>query len=262
MGKQKESHELKVRRTMKDKSETKSETKFISTISHKLRTPLNAIIGFSELLLDQVYGELNEKQTHYLKNINSSGKNLLVFLNDLIDLLNLKWGEVRLEYSDFSLSQAINQAQMSVKAFAEQKNVSLEVKDDSNLLTIKADENKFMKILHHLLSNAVKFTPPGGKVEITTRYLKGPEFNPSSLFPTPCVEISVVDNGIGIKPEDQERIFSEFYQVDSTLSQDFEGTGLGLSLAKELVRLHQGKIWVESEEGKGSKFTFVIPLDE
>ena len=245
---------------MERPTKPKLETKFISTISHKLRTPLNAIMGFSEFLLDQVYGPLNEKQVHYLKNIHSSGKSLLTLLDDLIDLLNLKWGNVDLQYTDFSLPHAIEQVQMSLKKFADGKDITLEMKNDQQLSTIKADEDKFTKILQHLLSNAIKFTPPGGKVEIITKYLPASSADESLPFSQPCLEVSVADNGIGITPEEQEKVFSEFYQIDSTLSQDFEGTGLGLSIVRELVNLHQGKIWVKSEEGKGSVFTFIFPI--
>ena len=238
---------------------TNSETKFISTISHKLKTPLNAILGFSELLMEQVYGMLNEKQIHYLKNIHSSGENLLTLLNDLMDLMNFRWGEMDLSYSDFSLPLVINEACEAVKNWAAKKNISLETKIGEGLSTIRADEAKFMKILHHLLSNAIKFTHSGGRVEISAQFLKTPPDEGSSLFPQTYIEIVVTDSGIGIRPQDQEKIFSEFYQIDPKLSQDFEGTGLGLCITRELVKLLRGKIWVESEEGKGSKFSFVIP---
>jgi len=236
-----------------------SETKFISTISHKLKTPLNAILGFSELLLEQVYGTLNEKQIHYLKNIHSSGENLLTLLNDLMDLMNFRWGEMQLTYSDFSLPLAINGACESVKNWVVKKNISLEIKNGEGVSVIRADEAKFIKILHHLLSNAIKFTPPGGAVEISTQFLKAPPGEDASFLPQTYIEVTVADTGMGIQPHDQEKIFSEFYQVDPNRSQDFEGTGLGLCITRELVNLHRGKIWVESEEGKGSKFSFVIP---
>ena len=236
-----------------------SESKLISMISHKLKTPLNAILGFSELLLEQVYGKLNEKQIHYLNNIHSSGENLLNLLNDLMDLMNFRWGRTQLSYSDFSLPHALNEACESVKQWVAKKNISLEMKIGEGISTIKADEPKFMKILHHLLSNAIKFTPPGGTVEISTQCLKTPPEKAPSLFPQTYIEISVKDSGIGIKSQDQEKIFSEFYQIDPTRSQDFEGTGLGLCITRELVKLQGGRIWVESEEGMGSKFSFVIP---
>lgn len=233
---------------MEIKPGIKAETKFISTISHKLRTPLNSILGFSELLLDQVYGPLNEKQTHYLKNVQRSGTNLLTLLNDLIDFMNLKWGEATVDYTGFSLPQALDEAQMEMKTIADRKGVLLEIRHDNYPSTIEADETKFSRILHHLISNAIKFTPAEGKVTVSASVSQG------------YLEISVADTGIGIKPENQEKIFSGFYQVDPDLSQEFEGTGLGLAIARELVRLHGGKMWVESENGKGSIFTFILPV--
>jgi signal transduction histidine kinase len=236
-----------------------SETKFISTSLHKLRTPLNAILGFSELLMEQIYGTLNEKQIHYIKNIHSSGETLLNFLNDLMDLINFRWVEPHLNYSDFSLSLAINEACESVKTWAAKKNISLQIKNGENLGIIRADESKFMKILNHLLSNAIKFTQDGGKVAISTQLIEtSPDHVPSRLF-QPCIEVTVADTGIGIKSQDHEKIFFEFYQVDPNRSLEFEGTGLGLCITRELVKLHQGKIWVESEEGQGSKFFVLIP---
>lgn len=235
-----------------------SESKFISTISHKLKTPLNAVLGFSELLLEQVYGPLNEKQIHYLKNIHSSGENLLTLLSDLMDLMNFRWGEMKLNYADFSLPLAVNEACESVRHRAAKKDISLEIRNGEGISVIRADETKFMKILHHLLSNAIKFTQPGGRVTVVTQLINNPsEHAPSRLQPY-CV-VTVADTGIGIKPQDHEKIFSEFYQVDPTRSQDFEGTGLGLCITRELVNLHQGNIWVESEEGRGSKFVVIIP---
>ncbi|MBN2466662.1 MAG: HAMP domain-containing histidine kinase [Deltaproteobacteria bacterium] len=241
---------------------TKYEDKLISTISHKLRTPLNSILGFSELLLDQAFGHLNEKQRHYLNNINKSGEALLALLNDLIDLMNVKWGDIQVQYSAFPLNNAIGNAVQSIQQFADLKNISLEIQSDPRIETIKADEPKIEKILHYLLSNAVKFTPSGGQVKITTKYLDRPPSRLSSSGFQNFVEVSVTDTGIGIQPNDQEKIFSEFYQVNSTQSQEFEGTGLGLSVARDLITMHHGDIWVESEEGKGSRFIFTIPLPD
>jgi signal transduction histidine kinase len=148
---------------------------------------------------------------------------------------------------------------MSLRGFAARKDISVEFENDDQLSVISGDEAKFTKIVHHLLSNAIKYTPSGGKVVVTSKYLPSPPPHLPSLLPQPHVEVSIADNGIGIKPDDLENIFSEFYQVDSTLSQEFEGTGLGLSLASEIVKLHRGTMWVESDEGNGSRFTFILP---
>ena len=243
---------------MESGSDGRVETTLMSTISHKLRTPLNSILGFSELLLDQAYGPLNEKQVRYLNNIHKSGSNLLSLLNDLIDFMRIKWGEVNVEYGEFSLSKSVDEAQMAFKTIADRKGITLEVTNADARVTVKADEVKLVKILHQLVSNAIKFTAPGGKVTITVNHTE----NPQDHYVTACsrgfLEISVADTGIGIRPEDYEKIFSEFYQGDAMLSQELEGTGLGLTVARELVVLHGGKIWVESHEGKGSTFTFTL----
>jgi signal transduction histidine kinase len=147
-----------------------------------------------------------------------------------------------------------------VKNWVAKKNISLEIKNGAGICVIRADEDKFMKILHHLLSNAIKFTHSGGMVQISTQFLKAPPDEDSPLFYQTYIEVAVTDTGIGIQPQEQEKIFSEFYQVDPNRSQDFEGTGLGLCITRELVKLHRGRIWVESEGGKGSKFSFVIPM--
>jgi len=177
----------------------------------------------------------------------------------LMDLMNFRWGETQLNYSDFPLPLAINEACESVKNWVAKKNISLEIKNGDGVSVIRADEAKFMKILHHLLSNAIKFTQSGGEVKISTQFLKAPPDEGSPFSPQIYIEVTVADTGIGIQPQDQEKIFSEFYQVDPNRSQDFEGTGLGLCITRELVKLHRGRIWVESEASKGSKFSFVIP---
>lgn len=240
--------------------QTETETKFISTISHKLRTPLNAIMGFSELLLDQAYGPLNEKQAHYLRNINVSGKNLLTLLEDLIDLMNLRWGDRELRVTVFSLPRVVQEICLAVGTTASSRNIAISVKNDQGIAAIQADEAKLTKILQHLLMNALRFTPEGGKVEVSVRFSSEPPAGlphaPGSRF----LEVSVADTGVGIKPEDQERVFSEFFQVPATTTPDHKGTGLGLTIARELVRLQGGVMWVESAEGKGSTFIFAIPL--
>jgi signal transduction histidine kinase len=176
--------------------------------------------------------------------------------------MNLKWGDVEIQSAEFSLPNAINDVRLSLKSFADQKDITVDFENQDQLSVIRGDEGKFGKVVRHLLSNAIKYTPSGGKVLITVKYLANPPSHLPSLLPQPHVEVSIADNGIGIKPDDQEKIFLEFYQVDSALSQEFEGTGLGLSLASEIVELYQGTIWVESDEGKGSRFTFLLPIED
>lgn len=240
--------------------QTETETKFISTISHKLRTPLNAIMGFSELLLDQAYGPLNEKQAHYLRNINVSGKNLLTLLEDLIDLMNLRWGDRELHLAEFSLPRAVQEICLAAGTAASSKDITFSISNHQGISEVKADEAKLTKIIQHLVMNALRFTPEGGKVEVALRLSSHPPAQLAGAQALQFLEVSIADTGVGIKPEDQERIFSEFYQVPATNTPDHKGTGLGLTIARELVRLQEGAIWVESTEGRGSIFIFAIPL--
>jgi PAS domain S-box-containing protein len=223
-------------------------SQFLSTISHELRTPLNSVIGFSEILMDKTFGKINEKQERYLANIHESGKQLLSIINDIIDLFRGEEGELHLSPGEFPLSKTFNSIQTILKSPAVKKNISLAFIIDEKISMIRADEIKLKKIVYNLVDNAIKFTPPGGKVEVMGKPLNG-EY----------IEISVIDNGIGIKPENRRRIFEKFEQIDGSLSREYEGAGLGLAVTKRLVELHGGKIWVKGRAGKGSKFIFTIP---
>lgn len=239
---------------------SETETKFISAISHKLRTPLNAIMGFSELLLDETYGPLNEKQAHYLRNINVSGKNLLILLEDLIDLMNLRWGDREVHLSTFSLPRVVQEICLAAGPAASSKRITLSIQNDQEVSDITADEAKLTKILQHLIMNAIRFTPEAGKVNVTLRLSSQPPAHLADAQAPQFLEVSVADTGVGIKPEDQERIFAEFYQVPATNTPEHKGTGLGLTIARELVTLQGGTMWVESMEGRGSTFVFALPL--
>jgi signal transduction histidine kinase len=227
-------------------SQHKSE--FLANMSHELRTPLNAIIGFSEVLGEKMFGELNEKQAEYLQDIHTSGRHLLSLINDILDLSKVEAGRMELELSTFNLPLAIENALTLVKERATSHSITLDLNVDEGLGDFVADERKIKQILLNLLSNAVKFTPEGGRVSVRAL--------PADGF----VEISVSDTGIGIAPGDQEAIFEEFRQVGTNYAQKREGTGLGLTLARKFVELHGGKIWVKSEVGKGSTFTFTLPV--
>jgi len=216
-------------------------------MSHELRTPLNAIIGFSEVLGERLFGELNEKQAEYTEDILSSGRHLLSLINEILDLSKVEAGRMELELATFDFPLAIDNARTFVRERATRHGITVDVKIDERLGEFVGDERKIKQILLNLLSNAVKFTPEGGRIEINARQSNG------------AIEISVSDTGIGIAPEDQPRIFEEFRQVGSDYEHKREGTGLGLTLAKKFVELHGGKIWVESEVGKGSTFTFSLP---
>ncbi len=223
-------------------------SEFLANMSHELRTPLNAIIGFSEVLQERLFGELNEKQAEYTDDILTSGRHLLSLINEILDLSKVEAGRMELELSTFDLPLAIDNARTFVRERATKHGISLDVNIDKRLGDYKGDERKIKQILLNLLSNAVKFTPEGGRIGIDARQING------------AIEISVSDTGIGIAPQDQPKIFEEFRQVGGDYSHKTEGTGLGLTLAKKFVELHGGKIWVESEVGKGSSFTFTLPM--
>jgi signal transduction histidine kinase len=223
-------------------------SEFLANMSHELRTPLNAIIGFSEVLGERLFGELNEKQAEYTDDILGSGRHLLSLINEILDLSKVEAGRMELELATFDLPLAIDNARTFVRERATKHGIAVDVAVDDRLGDFLGDERKIKQILLNLLSNAVKFTPEGGRIGINAVQSNG------------AVEISVTDTGIGIAPEDQPRIFEEFRQVGSDYAHKVEGTGLGLTLAKKFVELHGGKIWLTSEPGKGSRFSFTLPI--
>jgi signal transduction histidine kinase len=226
-------------------SQHKSE--FLANMSHELRTPLNAIIGFSEVLSERMFGELNEKQEEYLTDIHASGQHLLSLINDILDLSKIEAGRMELELSDFHLPTALDSALTLVRERAGRRGIALNLSIDERLGQMRADERKVRQVVLNLLSNAIKFTPEGGRIDVRAMPVDG------------SVEVSVTDTGVGIAPEDQEAIFEEFRQVGTSAAKQ-EGTGLGLALCRRFVELHGGKIWVQSEVGRGSTFTFTIPV--
>jgi signal transduction histidine kinase len=232
-------------RELESASQHKSE--FLANMSHELRTPLNAIIGFSEVLTERMFGDLNEKQEEYLRDISASGTHLLSLINDILDLSKIEAGRMELELTDFDLPTAIDNALILVRERAGRRGITLEHSVDERLGEIHGDERKVKQVLLNLLSNALKFTPEGGRVEVRAGMVDG------------MAEISVTDTGVGIAPEDQGAIFEEFRQV-GTAEKKAEGTGLGLTLCRKFVELHAGKIWVKSQVGVGSTFTFTIPV--
>jgi len=217
-------------------------------VSHELRTPLNAIIGFSEVLQEKLFGELNEKQAEYTDDILSSGRHLLSLINDILDLSKIEAGRMELEVTTFDLPSAVENALILVRERASRHGIKLDRAIDERLGDFTGDERKVKQVLVNLLSNAVKFTPEGGQIRVAAR-----------LGDSAAI-VSVTDTGIGIAKEDQEAIFEEFRQVGSNYAQKREGTGLGLSLTRKFVEMHGGKIWVESELGKGATFTFTLPI--
>jgi GAF domain-containing protein len=226
---------------------SRHKSEFLANMSHELRTPLNAIIGFSEVLVDRMFGELNEKQDEYLKDIYASGQHLLSLINDILDLSKIEAGRMELEATDFDLPGAIDNALILVRERASRRGITLGHSVDERLGPIRGDERKVKQVLLNLLSNALKFTPEGGRIDVSAGVRDG------------AALVSVKDTGVGIAPEDQEAVFEEFRQV-GTADKKVEGTGLGLTLSRKFIELHGGKIWVTSTVGAGSTFTFTLPL--
>lgn len=209
---------------------------------------MNAIIGFSEVLIERMFGELNEKQDDYLKDIFSSGKHLLALINDILDLSKIEAGRMELELSTFEVPAAISNAMILIRERATQHGIDLVCHLAPEVGEQRADERKFKQILLNFLSNAVKFTPDGGKLEVR-----------ATVEEDNLLSVSVSDTGIGIAPEDQAAVFEEFRQVGHHYTNKNEGTGLGLALTKRFVELHGGALSVRSVLGEGSTFTFTIP---
>jgi len=225
-------------------SQHKSE--FLASMSHELRTPLNAIIGFSEVLLERMFGGLNERQDDYLRDIWSSGKHLLELLNDILDLSKIEAGQMVLNRSEFAVRESLEYCLSMVRERALQQRILLSLEVDPEVGLLDADRLRFRQVVLNLLSNAVKFTPDGGRVDVRS-FIRGQD-----------LVVLVADTGVGVPAEDRERIFDSFQQ-GTMHSEQTEGTGLGLTLSKRILELHGGRIWVESEAGKGSTFGIALP---
>ncbi|GAB4352326.1 MAG: hypothetical protein Kow0099_36570 [Candidatus Abyssubacteria bacterium] len=242
---------------------SKLKSEFLANMSHELRTPLNAIIGFSEILCDQSFGQLNEKQIKYAQNVVVSGKHLLQLINEILDLAKVESGKMSLNLETFSVKGVLAEIANFARGLAAKKEISVRERFSPKLITVTADPKKFKQIFYNLLSNAIKFTPAGGWIEISTDVLGDFEMGDGDqIVLKRYAEFCVKDSGIGVDRADHERIFQEFQQVDGSHARQYEGTGLGLALTKKLVELHQGSIWIESERGKGAAFYFTIPLTD
>ena len=226
---------------------SRHKSEFLANMSHELRTPLNAVIGFSDVLLQKMFGELNERQEEYVRDIREAGRHQLALVNDILDLSKVEAGRMELEPTDFSLPALITDATALLRERASQKGVRLVVATDETLGSIHADERKIKQVLFNLVMNAIKFTPSGGTITVAGERTSA------------AVSVSVTDTGIGIAAEDQTRIFEEFRQAGDSAGRAIEGTGLGLSLAKRFIELHRGTLSVVSEPGRGSRFVFVLP---
>jgi signal transduction histidine kinase len=234
-------------RELEEASRHKSE--LLANMSHELRTPLNAIIGFSQVLRERMFGELNAKQAEYVDDILSSGYHLLALIDDVLDLSKVEAGQLELHVAPFSLREALEQGVVMVRERATESDVRVALAPLDRVDVVSGDERRVRQVIFNLLANAVKFSPAGGVVDVGAVQLNGE------------VRVSVVDRGPGIASEDRERIFEEFHQTEAGLAHH-EGTGLGLAVSKRLVELHGGRIWVESELGKGSTFVFTLPAEQ
>ena len=246
-----------------DANRAKSE--FLANMSHELRTPLNHILGFTELILDKNFGELNEIQEEYLNDVHQSSKHLLSLINDILDLSKVEAGKLEYQPSRINIEELLQNSLVMIKEKAMKHSIQIELNTDGIPEKISADERKLKQVMYNLLSNAMKFTPEGGKVTVNAQSFRhnGGDKKKDKKSNVNGLKISVSDTGIGIKAEDIGRIFNPFEQVENSASRRFQGTGLGLSLTKQLVELHGGKIWVESGgEGKGATFLFAIPVED
>jgi signal transduction histidine kinase len=262
----------KSKETAEAANQAKSE--FLANMGHEFRTPLNHVIGFTELVVDKNFGELNAVQEEYLNDVLQSSRHLLSLISDILEFSKLDAGKSDFEPVDVNIKMLFRNTLAMVKDKAMNRGVQVLMDTDRAPEYVRADYKKLKKVLYNLLSNAVKFTPNGGSINLAAKMYTGysavehgnTDEQTSTQCPAPntdrnFVEISVKDTGIGIKPEDQARIFDAFEQGDGSASKKYQGSGLGLSLTKHLVELHGGKIWVESEgEGRGSRFRIVLPL--
>ena len=222
-------------------------SEFLANMSHELRTPLNAVIGFSDVLKEEYFGPLNDKQREYVRDINDSGQHLLSLINDILDLSKIEAGRMDLDLSRFNLPAAIDDALVLVRERAHRHNLQIKSTIGADVGDMVADERKLKQILINLLSNAVKFSHPGGRVLV------------AATRGASEVIVSVQDSGLGVAPQDQAAIFEEFHQLITEGHSRKDGTGLGLARTKRLTELHGGRIWVESEAGKGATFSFTLP---
>jgi len=226
----------------------KMKSEFMANMSHELRTPLNAIIGFAEVLRDKISGDLNDEQLDFVNDIHGSGLHLLQMINDILDLSKVEAGRMELQYEIFPVHDAIEDVHTILKGLANKKHLELKTTILTEVGDIEADRVKFKQILYNLLSNAIKFTPENGHINVEAGIMDD------------MLQVSVSDTGIGMKPDDREKVFKEFWQADSSFARKYEGTGLGLALTKRIVEMHGGNIRFESEYEKGSIFYFALPL--
>lgn len=229
---------------------SRAKSEFLANMSHELRTPLNSVIGFSEVLSEQIFGELNEKQLRYMGNVSRSGKHLLGLINEILDISKVETGKLKLECEDFPLPAVFEEIKAQMAPLVSEKNIIIEFRISGEISRLHVDRRRFLQVLYNLLSNAVKFSPENGLIEVEVGR-RGK-----------MLRVEVKDRGIGISKENMEKLFKPFCQLDSFYSKKYSGTGLGLALVKKIVQLHGGYVWVKSEDGKGSTFGFSLPFSE
>jgi len=227
--------------------ESRHKSQFLANMSHELRTPLNAILGYTELILDNIYGEAPERMRQVIERVQTNGRHLLGLINDVLDLTKIEAGQLTLSLADYSLKELVDGVIIALEPLAVEKRLAFKAEVPADLPTGHGDERRISQVLLNLVGNAIKFTDEG-EVAITASAANG------------SFTIAVCDSGPGISPSDQARIFEEFQQADSSSTRRKGGTGLGLSIAKRIVEMHKGQIWVKSALGKGSTFFFSLPV--
>ena len=249
---------------------TRLKDEFLASMSHELRTPLNAILGMSEALQELNFGPINDRQQKSIATIEKSGKHLLSLINDILDLSKIEANKFDLELTDVSIDSLCKNSLLFVKELAHKKQIRIKTQlpEDLKQLNIRVDDRRCRQVLINLLSNAVKFTPAGGGIVLDVRVegmrsMRGFERDLTGLLPRSewRIEFSIVDTGIGIAPENIDKLFQSFVQIDSSLSRQYAGTGLGLALVKRIVELHGGTVAVESMIDRGSRFTVSLPFE-
>jgi len=245
----------------------KTKSQFLAIMSHELRTPLTAVIGFSEILLEEVVGDLNDEQKGYLKEVLTSSDHLLNLINSILDLSKIESGKMELHIEAFNVVEVVKEVLSTVKPLLKKKDIHFDLKVEGEGSTLLADERKIRQIFLNLLSNAIKFTPENGSIFLQVQHNINaenlwayPQVKDQSAFENGYFKIVVGDTGIGILEKDMEEIFNPFTQVDSSYTRKYQGTGLGLALTKQFVEMHQGVLWVESEYQKGTRFIIVLPI--
>jgi two-component system sensor histidine kinase BarA len=234
---------------------------FLATVSHELRTPLTSVIGYSEMLLEGIAGELNDEQREYVRTVMEKGDQLLQLITGILDISRMEAGEMKISKSPFELEDVMSTALSTVAPHARRKKLILHCTLEPGLPLVYGDRDKVRQVLLNLIGNAIKFTPEGGKIEVAA--VVGTLAQPSPELPPDSprgVRIWVRDSGIGVPLEHQKRVFDPFFQVDNSSTREYGGTGLGLSIVKRLVEAHGGNVWIDSENGRGATFAFTIPL--